>query len=371
MLKVRCTTSELENDSFVGLKFEKGRPIVVFPRGYSLSDVDEDIRKDILRLLATILKFKGRYQGEEKKAIMGDRYFSFPLFSYQYLIQDYLKHGYYIQKEIQYSEAAKGSISWKRSIQQQRPQIDGGNAVYLNFIVRNNRPNENSYLTRIHQYCVYESFRNLGWLYTPMLPPKPSIKLNKKAFISTLTNELRNTNDHDKKLLLSCMVNIINEADEAFLNTKKKALGVERFEYIWEALIDHIFGEKDKNAFFPHSAWDVVDTAFAKRINPPLEPDTIMRFNGAIFILDAKYYKYGISENPEHLPGTTSIQKQITYGEYIERKFKNNRVYNAFLMPFDKKQACSNYKFVSVGTADWKNNTDKEYEFVLDRKSVV
>ena len=33
MLKVRCTTSELEGDDFVGLRFENNQPKVVFPRG--------------------------------------------------------------------------------------------------------------------------------------------------------------------------------------------------------------------------------------------------------------------------------------------------------------------------------------------------
>ena len=102
------------------------------------------------------------------------------LLSYQYIIQDFLAHGYYIEKEVQYAEATKGKISWKRTIQQQRPQIDGNNAVYLSFIVRQNKINDNNLITRIHEYCVYESFRNLGWLYTPAMPKKPTITFNKK-----------------------------------------------------------------------------------------------------------------------------------------------------------------------------------------------
>lgn len=365
MLKVRYTTSELEGDDFVGLRFENNQPKVVFPRGYALADSDDEVRKDIIRLLSTILKYKDKYQGEEIRASIGEQYLSFPLLSYQYIIQDFLAHGYYIEKEVQYAEATKGKISWKRTIQQQRPQIDGNNAVYLSFIVRQNKINDNNLITRIHEYCVYESFRNLGWLYTPAMPKKPTITFNKKAFIATLTNELRNTNDDGKKKLFSCMINIINEADELFNSSQRKAFGVDRFEYIWEALIDHVFGEDDKEVFFPHSTWEIIDSTGVKRINPPLEPDTIIRYNGAIFVVDAKYYKYGVTFNPEHLPGTSSIQKQITYGEYIERKFKTDQVYNAFVMPFNKQNGVSNYRLVSIGTADWKDNSDKNYEFVL------
>ena len=365
MLKVRCTTSELEGDDFVGLRFENNQPKIIFPRGYALSDSDDEVRQDIVRLLSTILKYKHKYQGEEVRASAGEQYLSFPLLSYQYVIQDFLAHGYYIEKEVRYTQAAKGKISWKRTIQQQKPQIDGSNAVYLSFIVRQNQINDNNLITRIHEYCVYESFRNLGWLYTTAMPKKPTIPFNKKAFLATLANELRNTNDDSKKNLFSCMMNIINEADELFDSSQRKAFGVDRFEYIWEALIDYVFGEDDKEAYFPHSAWEIVDGSGIKRVNPPLEPDTIIRYNGGIFVVDAKYYKYGITHNPEHLPGTSSVQKQITYGEYIERRFNTSEVYNAFVMPFNKKDHDSNYKFVSVGTADWKDNSDKSYEFVL------
>ncbi|MFZ7200162.1 LlaJI family restriction endonuclease, partial [Avibacterium avium] len=87
-----------------------------------------------------------------------------------------------------------------------------------------------------------------------------------------------------------------------------------------------------------------------------------------IYVLDAKYYKYGISKNLQHLPKSTSINKQISYGEYIKThdKFENERaqgmdVYNAFLMPFDSKAEPNNlknlkYYSIGEGLADWKNN---------------
>ena len=43
-----------------------------------------------------------------------------------------------------------------------------------------------------------------------------------------------------------------------------------------------------------------------------LEPDTIMLQNGKCYILDAKYYNYGISWNPNALPASSSIE--ITNG---------------------------------------------------------
>lgn len=364
MFKVRCTTSEQENSDFVGLKFDEGLPQVVFPRGYAISESDDELRKDIIHLFSLMLKYKDNLSGNEENAFVGEQYLSFPLFSYQYIIQDFLRHGYYMEKEVRFATSTKGKVCWKRTIQQMRPQIDGHNAIYLDFVARNNIVNTN-FITKIHEYCVYESFKNLGWLYTSSMPSKPAIPCDKKKFISVLSTELRNTNNDAKKKLFSCMINVINSSDELFNSTSKRAFGVERFEYIWEWLVDYVFGDSNKELFFPHSTWDIITPNSTIKINPPLEPDTIISHNGNIFVIDAKYYKYGITFNPDHLPGTTSIQKQVTYAEYIEKQFNTQKIYNAFVMPFDKKNETLNYKFVSVGTADWKENVEKNYEFVL------
>lgn len=85
---------------------------------------------------------------------------------------------------------------------------------------------------------------------------------------------------------------------------------------------------------------------------------------GKIYVLDAKYYRYGVSGLPKHLPESTSINKQITYGEYIdncaELKAKyGDTIYNAFLMPYNKDDNPFHLQgqyFANVGEAagEWK-----------------
>lgn len=99
----------------------------------------------------------------------------------------------------------------------------------------------------------------------------------------------------------------------------------------------------------------------------PLEPDTVMLYNQKIYVLDAKYYRYGISGNPLHLPNSASINKQITYGEYIKKEFnmKNENLYNAFIMPFNSSNNCFNITtpIGNIGEAIgiWKEN-DSNFE---------
>jgi len=372
LIKEFCKKCRLGDDEFVGLKFENGNPEVYFPRGFDISDNDEQARVDILNLFGVLRKFSNRREGKNVNNMDGENNLSFPVLSYQYVINDFLEHGYYIEKEVHYTEATKGKIDWKRTIQKQRPQISNGNVVYLNFIVKTNKINNNNLITKIHEYCVYESFLKLGWLYVTngILPPKPTIQLNKKMFLNVLDEALSNTFNDNKQMLFKSMINIIEQTSENITDKTNISFGVNRFEYVWENMIDYIFGEENKDEYFPHAKWHILANKDYKTESSALEPDTIMCLNQRLYVLDAKYYKYGITNNPQHLPGSSSIQKQITYGEYIEEKFSysQNQIYNAFVMPFKKKKKTDdNYKFVSVGKAEWKKYSEKtaNYYYVL------
>lgn len=99
-------------------------------------------------------------------------------------------------------------------------------------------------------------------------------------------------------------------------------------------MIDKVFGIPEKVEYFPKTTWNLENGK--KYDNAFLEPDSIMLHDGKVYVLDAKYYKYGWSGAPGHLPESTSINKQITYGEYIAKSEKflkegqHPTVYNAF-----------------------------------------
>lgn len=369
MLNEFCVVSKSEYDEFVGLKFEDGRPKVTFPRGFRLSEDETQTRKDIVRLLATIQRFSGKQEGTATNAKDGDVHLTFPILSYQYIIKDFLANGYYIEKETQYVDDTRGKINWKQTIQKKQPVFNNGNLVYLDFIVKTNKVNSNNLLTRIHEYCVRESFEKLGWLYltSKTLPPKSKIRFNKKMFASVLDDALNNTFNEHKRMLFTSMLNIVNSRQEDTESVDKETYGVDRFEYIWEKMIDHVFGEDNKEKYFPHATWHIISGNSV--VSSTLEPDTIMLHDDKVYILDAKYYKYGITRNPMHLPASSSIEKQIVYGEYVEASqgIPGDKIYNAFVMPFDSGSEKEPYKFVSVGTADWKTYSDMRanYDYVL------
>lgn len=358
MLKEICKTCVLGEREFVGLRFEGDKPAVHFPRGYRLNfSNDETLRKDITLLLGVLYKFATSQEGS-KGISDGEMLSSFPLISYQYIIQDFLMHGYYIEKEDEYKIAKKGKIKWKQTIQKVKPIANEDNFVYLDFIVKNNKHKENNLITKIHEFCVYESFLKLGWLYlnNQFLPQKPTIKFNKRIFKGVLERALCDTFNDAKKRLFKSMLNIVCNVDESISENTNITFGTNHFEFVWEKIVDYIFGEDNKDIYFPRATWHIVDGI--KSESSALEPDTIMIKEKKVYILDAKYYKYGLTGNINDLPATASVQKQITYGDYVENKFGKSKVdiYNAFIMPFNKlMKNDDNYKFVSIGTADWVN----------------
>ena len=379
MLKDYCKECNIfGDDEFIGLRFENGKPVVTFPRGYRLSEEDVDVRKDIIRLLAILHRFNDKKEGTEKNNTREGELLSFPILSYQYIIYNYLSNGYYSEKDVEYRASDRGKINWKRTIQQLKPIVDNGNVVYLDFITKRSI-NKSDIITKIHEYCVYESFSKLGWLYlnSTYVPRKPSLKFNKKLFLSVLNDALKNTFNNNKKLLFTSMIDIIKQADEK-AEFPDVTYGVTRFEHVWENLIDYVFGEENKADYFPHGHYTILKDGVITE-SSALEPDTVMKVGDRLFILDAKYYKYGVIPNPAFLPPTSSIHKQITYGDYVfTNEFADaDKIYNAFVIPFEADADAEPLQFVSVGTGDWihydKDTLDYKYVLVilLDTKYIM
>lgn len=368
MLRNYCILAEQTTDYFVGMRWQNGHPQVVFPHGYRLSNDDAECRRDIFRLLATLQKFAKQKNGESYRDD-ASTLSSIPLVSYQYILYDFLNHGYYEEKEFSYHSAKRGKICWKRTIQQEHPIFQGNSPIYLNFRVKRAQNNDNHLLTHIHRYCVYQAFSRFGWLFFQFdfLPEKPLFAFNKSIFQHALQQALNNTFNDEKRRLLTAMMHIVQEKVES-IDVKHEALGVNYFAPVWERMVDYVFGESEKDKFFPHATWHILqDDRFA--LSSALEPDTIMKFDGKFYVLDAKYYQYGITRDPRDLPNTSSIQKQITYGQHIAEKVDREHitdVFNAFIMPYNGG-GISNIEFACVGTGDWLryDNSTPHYAYVL------
>lgn len=381
-IRSKCrVNSNQEGDTFVGLRCNDGDISINFPMGYHISEDNKELRKDILLLFATLATNTEQKKSELLKQNTSYDEVEFPLQSYIYIIKDFLMRGYYREQDISYKVAKAGKINWNRTIKTQRPYVQDTDILYLDFVARKNSIKENELITLIHEYCVYESFERIGWLFTAMLPKKPRMIKKERMFRSVLREKILCTFNDKNRLLFRHMLAIIDfEGDKD--SDKNYRYGTYRFEYVWEKMIDKVFGIENKSDYFPKTSWRIDGGRFD---NAPLEPDTIMLYENNVYILDAKYYKYGITGKRWDLPESTSINKQITYGEYVadEEKFKEKhgydmKVYNAFLMPFDSLKSVypHNLKMLKIGEAvsNWKDNME-EYQkirgILIDVKTLM
>ena len=367
----RCrTNTNIESDVFVGIRRKDEYYEVNFPLGYHLSEDENGLRKDILSLINVLAKNTEKKESELYLGLNKDEMLGVPVQSYLYLIKDFYERGYYKERDTYRRVAKRGKIDWNRTIKTQKPLLQSNEAYYLDFVVKRNTINEDELITLVHKYCVYESFEKFGWLFTSFVPLKPKLGINKKIMISVVNDKLQNTfNDRNKQLFKNMIAIIKATKDDEKSDFR---YGTFRFEYVWEKMIDRAFGIQEKEKYFPKTTWNLSNGRIYN--NAVLEPDTIMLVNENVYVLDAKYYKFGWSGIPGHLPESTSINKQITYGEYIAesnqfvKDGQHPLVYNAFIMPYDSHgvvfQTRTPIHYIGTATSDWKRG-DKKYENVM------
>lgn len=368
---------------FVGVKIEKnGEPIVYFPYGYrpdalknNIDELDAELKSDFYRLIGIIShqSLREYFPDDEKKDII----VNFPIHSFFFVIQYYQDFGFFKETEIIEKNGATGKVDWRKTIKRIKPQIvknkdDHYNIVYLDLIARKTNYKEDSLITLIHKYCVYEAANIIG----PLLGvskndfDEPEIDKDYDLFIDVLNEKISSTfNDRFLELFRSMLAIIEFLKGKEFQGNKSSdvAYGVEKFDRAWEMMIDKIFGNAiDKSAYNPHCKWtngnedseeyeEEVDVESQGIRRSTLRPDTIMerqikndRLN--VFVLDSKYYKFGVEEKKvrlNKLPGAESICKQMAYAEYVKNDFGKNKdnfaaykektigeIYNAFIMPY-------------------------------------
>lgn len=370
LLNQKChINTNMEADTFVGIKCEDGDISVHFPLGFEFSRNEKMLKKEIMLLINTIAATVGHKESPIKELASSYDTVGFPIQACFHIIYDYYARGYYIERERQYQVAKRGKINWNRTIRNQKPVICDNKAIYLDFVINRNQNNENALITLIHEWCVYDAFRKIGWLFTYFMPNQPKIRFNQKEFLGVLKSKLAETFNDENKVLIQNMIALIENCggDEK----SNYMYGTYRFEYVWEKLIDRAFGELDKEKYFPKTTWR--RPGKNDYDNACLEPDTIMLYKDKIYVLDAKYYKFGATGRTSDMPESTSINKQITYGEYIAETdlFKKNgrvpTVYNAFIMPYSADsqlwKSDANLLYVGEAVSNWKSNK-KTYERV-------
>ena len=419
-IQISLKTAQNGSD-FVGIKITQSERTVTFPMGYfpektSLfaSKIKKEERSEILNLIKSIALCTSNKNGERVSVLNGELKCDFPIKSMLYIIEDFLDRGtYYTEKETLYTKSNGGKISWNRTIKRIKPAVSESGIAFLDFIIRKSRIQENQLITEIHKYCVYKCFEIFGFLYSSSLPEKglldeTDISKNKKYYVQVLQEKIDSTYLESNVELFSNLLDFINFFD-CESETKEASYGTNCFQVVWERLVDSVFGtvgqtEKGKY-FYPGSRWNF--TEGKPKQNAPLRPDTIMIAENPLeqnmrkcFIIDSKYYSYKMLRKPDSeeneseqesvlvhgsIPGTDSIQKQVTYAQYIDSeiktfgsekrekfRFRHSDIFNVFILPANNIE--EKLRYIGSAASDWHDGS-KNYHTVhavtLDTKFLL
>lgn len=359
-------------DTFVGIRSDGDQIKVCFPLGYKLGTTEADQKKDVQLLIRVLSRFSGIKEKLLPQLLMSNpETVNFPIQAYMTILDEFYSQGYYTENETVYKVNGNGHKHWPRTVKTQRAYPQNGSLIYLTTVAKESRVDSSNYLTKINEFCVDEAYKKIGFLFTANTPRKATVPFDEKRFLMALRDKLHGVNNDKNKALFSSMIDMIQYVGKKGRNARF-FFGTNDFEYVWERLIDFNFGIDNKNYYFPRTSWYL--GAAGTHTKSALEPDTIMIADGKVFILDAKYYRYGDSADPKELPRSTSINKQITYGEYVATspKFKDANgqappVYNVFLMPFNREgkifPSSTTMRHIGEARGDWKD-TGASYERV-------
>ena len=425
-----CESKANSETEFVGIRCEKSKEggvletSIIFPLGYFKDDSalrelpEEELRECVVNLFTVLSDPSLQEQIHQDSSIStfaeehGES--EFPMVSYLNVIRNFLDFGYLDEKEILYKKGANGKINWGRTIKAVQPVIteDAQNLVYLDFIARKVSYNEDTLITQVHKFCVHDALVKLGFLFGIDPSEEPQLDFDYDLFCNAIHSKLAKTfNDRDLRLLadLARIVEYLaGHGTEDGKIANEFYFGVNKFAPVWEAMVDKIFGKLpqglSKSDFNPHLKFVIEgskndagisyqdDDDKDEKHRSTLRPDTIMALYSGVFILDSKYYKYGLTGFYSHLPGAESVCKQMAYAEYVEQLMQekeipafagmtSGNIYNAFIMPY-----CADAEGASASSAtfqmkregyiygDWKDCKrpyHKIHCILLDMKSVM
>lgn len=383
-----------EEDNFVGIKYKKDKVYIYLPIGYDkeIFNVEKELslkqKTDLLLFLKTVNLVKSLYNEKTELGINSGENNEIPYNSFLWLINDYFNNGLYQEVEKRYFQKSHGKINWKRTLNSEH-YFENDRVVYVDPYYESN-VQINTLITELNNFCLHISFKYIGFLFGKFNLLKcnlkeEKVKENLKYYINIINKELSKSFNDRKKLLLSSMKKIIEMSfNENIAN--QESFGTRKYEYAWEKMINTTLGTKiDISKFFPNAYWNIQGQIGEDKSK--LRPDSILIDSRTkkIYILDAKYYKYGITGNMYDLPHTDSIQKQITYGDHIANNpqiygIEKNSIFNAFILPFNKNKEpfkCSeSMKYLGFASSAWRDkkanyNYEKISLLLMDTKYVI
>ncbi|QZX49407.1 LlaJI family restriction endonuclease [Mycoplasma sp. E35C] len=376
---------------FVGVEIKNNKIVFYPPKNFvSSKNNDDQLKKQIFRVLKTVnldvnkIRQKDDLEhddSQEDKNVQQDFLAktnnTILIKDCWLLIEHYLTNQRYVSIEKKYSFGTKPKINWKKTIKQ-KSIISNNNILFTKYVCETNIRTENI-INEIYLYCVQKAFDYFGWYFNKTFNNKN--KKNDQFFhqnwsLKIINDELHKTFNDNQRSVLLAMKNIIQGVSIKPCDDNVSVYGTDQYESIYETMIDKLFNNNLKiEGFYCYANHHLIDDLKPKNQLEPLRPDSGFVYENNLYLLDAKYYLYSDKSTLINIPQTTDIQKQITYGKNADKLVHNNQlkfdqpiqnVYNAFLLPFNKKDDHTNntnLKYVGYLVSQWEDN-NQTYHYI-------
>lgn len=354
---------KVERDSFIGLRVENNNLVFSYPVTYRLNqDNEKELFSQIKKILATISltsqseQYNTLYENYSELQPKSE----VPLLAYLYIIEDYITNGKYRNFEKIIKKENKGKINWKKTLKQ-IPYFSNGYPIYSTFYTEHESQYDDV-IVDIYKHSLKIAINTFGWLFN--LEEDEYIKSTiyeykeetKDFFLQIIQKELSQTYNDKKRHRLITMREIISGLNINLSDTFK-VYGVDQYWPVFEYMLRNMFENIDKERYkdlYPNTKWMLGE--LETKPQRALRPDIIYeKENEYYIVIDAKYYPYGHTLDPNDLPGSADIFKQFVYSDNIKMMTNSKNAYNAFIMPFNNQQVKhkipSNYKKIGYATS--------------------
>lgn len=360
-----------EKNREVGIKFFDNKVYVMFPHGYRCVSDQRNINRDIIKMINLFDRFNRRKSSgiiseKNKFYLSGQNDSSFPFGSAIWLLSDFQKNGFLINRQKTSLRSTKGKINWNKTIKSIVPLLIENNIYYNEYLTSRKRDSD-SMLIDIHKYTVKRSLEILGWIYPNLkLTDDYKLPMAKDSCIKILKQEIHRNSNDKLRLVYNHMLKLLmyDNGDEVSTIFFKNVY-TDRFEYIWEDMIFYLLNNVNLLDYYPSAYWSIDNQTHMASY---LRPDSVLKIDESTnIVIDAKYYKYGITSSMTDLPQSSDIMKQISYSNFLKGKIGGDFI-NCFLIPKNLEDK----DFDIFGYSNYtRNNKTNVYGVFLDTNTVV
>ena len=316
----------------IGFKIEKDAYYVYIPKYYLSNDELNNFNNKTKKKLKKLFKAWEKYQ-KNVKSILGlcnqKNRGEYDLNIAFNILQDYIENGLYIEQEKILKKSNFGKMDFKNTLKKCRPLYTMQGPIYLEYISKAKRENNNSTLRNIQCLILNDIAEKIGWILGIgfKFNIDENIKLN--SDIIRRLKEIQMQTFNSRKLnLVDMFLKYINNIGNSIKEGKEVFVGVANL--FWQDVINEVLGNVNKKEL---SKYFYVRHVFVSEKNidnvmAPLMPDTVFKDNKNLIVIDSKYYLNG------NLPTNDDINKQFIYMLKAYKMYPNQDNYqNCFVLP--------------------------------------